>query len=247
MPDTSQRLRENTISLQKAKDTCVHCSLSQFCLPQGLHPKEMEQLDHIVEHSPTFGGGKHLFRAGDEFQALYAVRSGCYKTYALTEGGEEQVLGFHLPGELVGLDAIYPGRHPSSAVSLDTSSVCMLPYGRLSDLAAQIPSLQHQVFKLLSKNISQSHALAGDLTAEERLASFLVGLSRRNEMRGYSATRFRLAMPRRDMGNYLRLATETVSRVFRRFQDDGLIRVDRREIEVLDGKRLAELSKCPGV
>jgi CRP/FNR family transcriptional regulator, anaerobic regulatory protein len=247
LSDSSKRLRENTISLQRAKDTCVHCSLGQFCLPQGLHPKEMEELDDIVEHSPTMEGGKHLFRAGDEFRSLYAVRSGSYKTYALTQEGEEQVLGFHLPGELVGLDAIYPGRHPSSAVALDTSSVCMLPYAQLSDLASKIPSLQHQVFKLLSKNITQSHALAGDLTAEERLASFLVGLSRRNEQRGYSAARFRLAMPRRDMGNYLRLATETVSRVFRRFQDEELIRVDRREIEVLDEKRLAELAKCPEV
>jgi CRP/FNR family transcriptional regulator len=247
LSDTSQRLSENTIPLQKAKDTCVHCSLGQFCLPQGLKESEMAQLDEIVEHTSTMESSKHLFRAGDEFRALYAVRSGCYKTYALTETGEEQVLGFHLPGELVGLDAIYPGRHPSSAVTLDTSSVCMLPYAQLSDLASRIPGLQQQVFKLLSKNITQSHALAGDLTAEERLASFLVGLARRNEQRGYSANRFRLAMPRRDMGNYLRLATETVSRVFRRFQDDGLIRVDRREIEVLDSERLAALAKCPSV
>lgn len=243
----SQRFEDNAIPLKRVKDTCVHCSLGQFCLPSGLAPEEMEELDGIVDRAPPQKGGEHLFRAGDEFGALYAVRTGCYKSYALDEEGEEQVLGFHLPGELVGLDAIYPGRHPSSAVALDTASVCRLPYHALSDLASEIPGLQQQVFKLLSKNISQSHALAGDLTAEERLASFLVGLARRNEQRGYSASRFRLNMSRRDMGNYLRLATETVSRVFRRFQDDGLIKVDRREVEVLDSERLNELAKCPSV
>jgi len=243
LSDLSERLQKHTIPLQHAKEKCVYCSLSHFCLSEGLAASEMDELDQIVEHAPTVAAGKHLFRAGDEFRALYAVRSGCYKSYTLSEDGEEHVIGFHLPGELAGLDAIYPGRHPSTAIALDTSSVCVLPYDQLAELAGRIPGLQHQVFKLLSKNLTQSHALAGDMTAEERLASFLVGLLRRNQQRGYSSTRFRLAMPRRDMGNYLRLATETVSRIFRRFQDDGLIRVDRREIEVLDAKRLAALAK----
>lgn len=233
MPDLQLRLRKH----------CSNCSLAELCLPMGLDKTDVERLDTVVTPEGPLQEGDHLYRKGDNFRALYAVRSGYLKTYIIDEGGREQVLGFHLPGELVGLDAIYPDRHQCSAVALDTATVCKMPYEQLSELAAKIPSLQKQMFCLLSKDINTGHVLSGDHTAEERLAAFLVDLSARLKLRGYSATHFILAMPRRDIANYLRLATETVSRVFKRFQQDKLIAVDRRDIRLLDIDRLNELAR----
>jgi CRP/FNR family transcriptional regulator len=188
--------------------------------------------------------GDHLFRVGDAFRALFAVRSGYVKTYVVDEAGQEQVLGFHLPGELVGLDAIYPQRHQCNAVALDTMTVCEMPYAEITRLASEVPSLQQQMFRLMSKDIGSAFMLAGDHTAEERLAAFLMSLSQRLKLRGYSDTHLVLAMPRRDIANYLRLATETVSRVLTRFEKDGLIAVERRDIRILDAARLRELGRC---
>jgi CRP/FNR family transcriptional regulator len=229
---------------QRLKKVCSTCSLVELCLPMGLDRNDVQQLENVVSQSSPLHAGEHLYRRNDSFSALYAVRSGYLKTYIVDESGREQVLGFYLPGELVGLDAIYPGKHQCNAVALDTATVCELPYEKLSDLAEHLPSLQKQMFRLLSKDISSSHALSGDFTAEERLAAFLLSLSSRLKLRGYSATHFILAMPRRDIANYLRLATETVSRVFKRFQQEGLIAVDRRDIRLLDVERLDAISRC---
>lgn len=235
---------DNTVvDLQRLRRTCASCSLADLCLPMGLERRDVEQLGSLVDMVGPLHEGDHLYRENDPFRALYAVRGGFFKTYLIDESGREQVLGFHLPGELVGLDAIYPGHHQCNAVALDTATVCKLPYGELSDLAAHVPSLQRQLFRLMSKDIGAAHALSGDFTAEERLAAFLLALSDRFEARGYSARRFTLAMPRRDIANYLRLAPETVSRVFRRFQDDGLIAVERRDLRLLDISRLKELAR----
>ncbi|MDX1442317.1 MAG: fumarate/nitrate reduction transcriptional regulator Fnr [Gammaproteobacteria bacterium] len=228
----------------RLKKRCSNCSLSELCLPMGLDRIDVEQLDDVVDQSSPMHAGDHLYRKGDGFKALYAVRSGYLKTYIVDETGREQVLGFYLPGELVGLDAIYPEKHQCNAVALDTATVCELPYEKLSDLAEHLPSLQKQMFRLLSKDITSSQALTGDFTAEERLAAFLLGMSARLKVRGYSPTHFLLAMPRRDIANYLRLATETVSRVFKRFQKEGLIEVDRRDIRLLDLERLDAISRC---
>lgn len=228
----------------RLRKRCSTCSLAELCLPMGLDRIDVEQLDDVVSQSSPLHAGDHLYRKGDAFQALYAVRSGYLKTYVVDDTGREQVLGFYLPGELVGLDAIYPEKHQCNAVALDTASVCELPYEKLSDLAEHLPSLQKQMFRLLSKDISNSQALTGDFTAEERLAAFLLGLSARLKVRGYSATHFLLAMPRRDIANYLRLATETVSRVFKRFQDDQLIAVERRDVRLLDIPRLEKICRA---
>lgn len=233
MPDLQLRLRKH----------CSNCSLAELCLPMGLDKVDVERLDTVVAPEGPMHEGDHLYRRGDGFKALYAVRSGYLKTYIIDEGGREQVLGFHLPGELVGLDAIYPDRHQCNAVALDTATVCKMPYEQLSELAAKIPSLQKQMFRLLSKDIHTTQMLSGDHTAEERLAAFLMDLSARLKLRGYSSTHFILAMPRRDIANYLRLATETVSRVFKRFQQEKLIAVDRRDIRLLDVDRLNELAR----
>ncbi len=241
-----QQQTSKVVDFGALRHACSTCSLSELCVAMGLDKAGMEQLDSVVEQSGPLHAEEHLFRVGDRFRAVYAVRSGCLKTYTVDSLGREQVLGFHLPGELVGLDAIYPNRHRCNGVSLDTSSVCVLPYAELNRLAHEIPSLQQQIFRLMSKDIANSSMLSGDYTAEERLASFLLGMSQRLRRRGYSETDFNLAMSRRDIANYLRLATETVSRVFKRFQLDGLIKVERRAIQILDMERLKEMASCIG-
>ncbi len=234
------------IDLHQVKTRCATCSLSELCLPLGLNREDVGKLERLIEPRATLHADDHLFRVGDPFRAIYAVRSGYLKTYLVDDGGREQVLGFHLPGELIGLDAIYPERHQCNAVALDTASVCDLPFHSIESLAGSIPSLQRSMFRLMSKELGESHALAGDLSAEERLAAFLSSLASRLKARGYSETRLTLAMPRRDIANFLALATETVSRVFTRFEKDGLIHVDRREVTLLDVDRLHALCRHSG-
>jgi CRP/FNR family transcriptional regulator len=214
--------------------TCVNCALSELCVPVGLDQKDMERLDQLVDRQQPLPANAHLCRVGERFSTLYAVRSGCFKSYRMDREGRERVLAFHLPGELMGLDAIYPGVYQSNIVALDVGGVCALPYNDLSHLAAQIPRLQEQIFRLLSKDLSAYAWLGGDHSAEERVAGFLLDLSNRYRERGYSDRAFNLAMPRRDIANYLRLATETVSRVITRFEREGLIRTERREVQLLD-------------
>jgi CRP/FNR family transcriptional regulator len=232
-----------TVDLRAVKHRCATCSLSELCLPLGLSKDDVGRLERLIEPRGPLHADEHVYRVGDPFRAIYAVRSGYLKTYLIDDAGHEQVLGFHLPGELVGLDAIYPERHQCNAVALDTASICELPFHQVEVLAASIPSLQHSLLRLMSKELGESHGFAGDLSAEERLAAFLLSLANRLKARGFSATRLTLAMPRRDIANYLALATETVSRVFTRFEKDGLIHVDRREVMLLDLERLNALCR----
>ena len=234
------------IDLHQVKHRCATCSLAELCLPLGLTREDVGKLERLIEPRGPLHADDHLFRVGDPFRAIFAVRSGYFKTYLVDDAGREQVLGFHLPGELMGLDAIYPEHHQCNAVALDTAAVCELPFRSVETLAGTIPSLQRSMFRLMSKELGESHALAGDLSAEERLAQFLLSLANRLKARGYSDTRLTLAMPRRDIANFLALATETVSRVFTRFEKDGLIHVDRREVTLLDLDRLNALCRHSG-
>jgi len=231
-----------TVDLKQIKHACGTCSLAELCLPMGLSKQDVSKLESLVASRGPLHADDHLFRVNDPFRAIYAVRGGCFKTYLVDDAGKEQVLGFHLPGELIGLDAIWPEKHQCNAVALDTASVCELPFGEITRLASRIPSLQQTMFRLLSRDIGDSHTLAGDLTAEQRIAAFLLSLASRLKARGYSESRLTLAMPRRDIANFLRLATETVSRVFTRFEKDGLIGVDRRDVELLEIEKLRKLS-----
>lgn len=228
------------------RKTCSVCSLSELCLPMGLDHHDLERMDSIVARSEPMHEGDHLFHVGDAFKSIYAVRVGSYKSYTVDSEGREHVLGFHLPGELLGLDAIYPGQHRCNAVALDTSAVCILPYEDLDKLAGEIDGLRGQLLRLMSKDIADAAALAGDFTAEERIASFLIGLSKRFHIRGCSPTEFDLSMSRRDIANYLRMAPETVSRVFARFENERLIAVERRDIHLLNLPKLFELGRCMG-
>ena len=223
---------------------CSTCAFSSACLSQGYDKTALNDLHVLVEHVGPFAEGQHLFREGDAFTAIAAVRAGTVKTYVVDHAGHEQVLGFHLPGELIGLNAISNARYPCNAVALDTVMLCRFSFPQLALLATRMPGLQEQLFRLLSQDIGKAALLAGDYSADERMAAFLVSLSRRYAARGFSPTRFHLTMGRTDMANYLRLAAETVSRVLRRFQDDGLVQVDRRELEIRDMDRLQALAKA---
>ena len=234
--------------ISNLRQACAHCGLNQLCLPMALSEADMEQLDAIVERRKPLKRGAHLYRAGDDFKAIYAVRSGSLKTISVTETGEEQVTGFHLPGELVGLDAINSWVHPCSASALETTSVCALPFEELEQLAAHIPGLQRQLLRLMSKEIFADQEMLFAMarrSAEERLAMLLLSFSDRFSRRGLSATRFRLPMARSDLGNYLGLAPETMSRLFRRFSENGWLSADGREIQLLDTAALMELSGRP--
>jgi CRP/FNR family transcriptional regulator len=217
---------------------CSTCVFGRVCLPHRVDKAALHELHCLVEHSGPYQPGEHVFRIGDPFNAVYAVRSGMIKTSYYDDSGREQVLGFHLPGEMVGLNAIHPAKYPCDAVALDAAYVCRFSFGALATLAARLPEVQRELFRLLSKDIGDAALLAGDYSADERLAAFLLGLSTRLAGRGPSGNTLRLSMSRADIANYLRLAAETVSRVLRRFQDRGLIKVDGRDVLIV---RPAEL------
>jgi CRP/FNR family transcriptional regulator, anaerobic regulatory protein len=236
--------QQKVISLENIRVACRNCSLSSLCLPMGLAPDDVERLDEIVKRTRPLHRGDFLFREADRFRSLYVVKTGSVKTFAPSPEGGEQVLGFHLPGEVIGLDAIDKDMHACSAKVLETSAICEVPFTRLEELTATIPSLQHQMYRLLSKEIGHDTdmlLLLGKKNAEERLAAFLLSLSKRLHKRGLSATDFYLSMSRHEIGNYLGLAVETVSRLFTRFQDDGLMHVDRKHIQLLDVGSLESL------
>ena len=222
---------------------CSTCAFSSACLSQGLDKASLGELHVLVEHIGPFHEGEHLFRQGDDFTAIAAVRAGTVKTFVIDPAGHEQVLGFFLPGEVIGLNAIHQARYPCNAVALDTVMLCRFSFPKMALLATRMPGLQAQLFRLLSQDIGKAVVLAGDYSADQRMAAFLVALSRRYADRGFSATRFHLTMSRTDIANYLRLAPETVSRVLRRFQDEGLVAVERRELEIRDPARLQDLAR----
>ncbi len=221
---------------------CSTCAFSQACLSQGMDKASLRDLHVLVEHIGPFHAGEHIFREGDPFEAIAAVRAGTVKTYVIDPEGREHVLGFHLPGEVIGLNAIDSETYPCNAVALDTVMLCRFSFPKIAVLAARLPGLQAQLFRLLSRDIGRAALLAGDWSADQRMAAFLVGLSRRLAARGFSPNRFQLTMARTDIANYLRLAPETVSRVLRRFQQDGLLAVDRREVELSDRPALEALA-----
>ena len=241
------RKQEKVVSLKDITVACQECSLNEICLPVGIENEDMEQLDAIIDRKRPLARGEHLFQIGDHFRSVYAVRSGSLKTYATSEDGQEQIMGFHLPGELVGLDAIANDVHPLAAKALETTSICEIPFDSFESLSNQLPSLQRQMLRVMSQEIyndEQNMLTLGQRSAEQRLAAFLISLSNRYRRRGFSSTQFNLTMSRGDIGNYLGLALETVSRLFTRFQSEGLLKVERRNIELIDRQRLCHFSSA---
>jgi len=239
------RKLESVVSLKDIRVACKACSLKEICLPVGIDKNDLESLDAIIDRKRPLTRGEHLFRVGDSFQSIYAVRSGSLKTYTTSESGQEQVMGFQLPGELVGLDAIAENHHPLAAKALETTSICEIPFTELESLSTKLDGLQHQLLRVMSQEIrddEQNMVILGQKSAEQRLAAFLISISNRFRRRGFSATQFNLSMSRSDIGNYLGLALETVSRLFTRFQNEGLLHVDRKHIELLDREKLCAYS-----
>jgi CRP/FNR family transcriptional regulator len=226
--------------------SCGNCRLSPLCLPISLEIDELDQIDDVVVRgNKPLQKGHYLYRDGDNFTSVYAVRSGCVKTVRITEEGEEQVTGFYLPGEILGMDGLGTNKHTNSAIVLETTSICEIPFNKLEELSYSIPSLQRHFFKLMSKEIIEDQKLITLLSrgsAEQRVAAILLSISARHSRRQLSANEFVLPMSRTELGNYLGLTIETVSRVFSRFQKDNVITSDRRLITLLNMDQLRNIA-----
>jgi len=217
--------------------SCDQCSLKLLCLPVGLSESELWQLDEIVQRRRPIAKGQILFRMGAPFASVFAVRTGSLKTVLLSDDGTEQVTGFALAGELLGLDAINQGAHPVSAVALESTSICEIPFDKLDGLAGQLPGFRQHIMRTMSREIAADEsllALLGQRSAEQRLAAFLLSLSTRFHARGLVADRFCLSMSRADIANHLGLTQETISRLFTQFRKQGLIEIHTRDLHLLD-------------
>lgn len=216
---------------------CSTCHLRALCLPSGMSGVDLDRLDAMQFSRRKVRAGQMLYREGDRFQYIYAVRSGTLKSSLMLSDGREQVSGFHIAGELVGLDGVAQGQHASATMALEDSDVCAISYAALSDLAAGITGLQHIISRLMSREILREHSLMmllGSMNADERLVAFLLNLSQRYAARGYSEREFHLRMSRAEIGSYLGMKLETVSRTFSAFQQQGLLEVDKRHIRITD-------------
>ena len=223
---------------------CANCNLRELCLPVGMSVEQMDQLDAIVANRRSVPRGEALYRAGDGFASLFAVRTGFFKTCVSSEDGRDQVTGFQMGGELLGLDGIGTDRHTCDAVALEDANVCVIPYHQLEGLARELSDLQRQFHRIMSREIVRDHGvmlLLGSMRAEERLAAFLLNLTQRLRARGFSGSSLILRMTREEIGSYLGLKLETVSRAFSRFQEDGMLEVRQRHIEILDAPALQKL------
>ncbi len=240
MPHAVKPLQAGTVN-----SSCVACSGAHLCLCGGLDAKPHRQLTSRVRQTRVVERGRSLFDMGDAFKSLYAVRSGSIKVYTLNSDGEEQVLGFYLPGEVLGLEAISRGHHDCSAIALETSSICELDFAALEQLGGEQPEIQQRLNRIYAREVARDYDLLRLLarkSAEQRLALFLVNLSERFAARGFSADEFNLSMSRYDIGNYLGLALETVSRLLARFQNQQLLQVNRRHVRILRHEALRVLS-----
>jgi CRP/FNR family transcriptional regulator len=229
-----------SVQVAPIKTQCSTCHLRELCLPCGMNGVDMERLDNMKFTRPKVKAGETLYREGDKFQYIYAVRTGTLKSSLMLADGREQVSGFHIAGELVGLDGVAQGRHASAPMALEDTELCAIPYASLSELAASTSGMQHIISRLMSREILREHSLMmllGSMNAEERLAAFLLNLSQRYAARGYSEREFHLRMSRAEIGSYLGMKLETVSRTFSAFQQQRLMEVDKRHIRIteLDG------------
>ena len=242
--DTSVRGSPNVIPFHDVKPHCASCGLRELCLPFGLGPDVIRQLDNIVAHRTRIKKKASLYRPGESFTALYAIRLGTFKTLLLAEDGREQIIGYHMAGEIIGLDGIGDERYACQAIALEDSEVCFLPFNQLDQLTLELPILRRNLYRLVSRDLCRDQEmmlLLGSRCAEERLALFLLNLAERYQARGYSASEFVLRMTREEIASYLGLKLETVSRLFSSLQEQGLIQVQGRAIKLLDSVALKQL------
>jgi CRP/FNR family transcriptional regulator, anaerobic regulatory protein len=232
------------------KVACSNCNLRELCMPLGLNQDELDRIDGLVAVRRKVKRGATLFRNGETFTALYAIRTGFFKTSITTEDGRDQVTGFQMAGEIIGLDGIVNEHHTCDAVALEDAEVCEMPFDRIEELSREVTSLQRHVHKIMSREIVREHGvmlLLGSMRAEERLAAFLLNLVQRLHARGFSQSELVLRMTREEIGSYLGLKLETVSRTFSKFAEDGMVEVKQRHIRILDTealKRIVNLQPC---
>jgi len=229
------------IDIGSLRRTCASCGLSALCLPAGIGGDDLKRLDEIVQSRRPIDRGQTLYANDSPMNALYVVRSGSFKTIAAGSDGSQQVLGFHLPGEIMGFDAVADDRHQCSAEALERSTVCEVPMARLTQVASGVPALSRQLMRVISREVQQDHehlVMMGRRQAQSRLAIFLLSLSERHRRLHHDPHQFELSMSRYDLANYLGLVVETVSRMFTRMQQLGAIDVDRKRISILDAAKL---------
>ena len=229
------------MDIQTIKVACSSCNLRELCLPVGLSEDEMVKLDNVISTRRRVKRGGALFNAGDPFTSLYAVRSGFFKTSVTTLDGRDQVTGFQMTGEVLGMDGIVQDKHSCAAIALEDAEVCVLPFDKIESLSREFSALQHHVHKIMSREIVRDHGvmlLLGSMRAEERLAAFLLNLVQRLHARGFSQSELVLRMTREEIGSYLGMKLETVSRTFSKFMDDGMIDVKQRYVHIKDTKGL---------
>ena len=225
------------VNLKQLQTHCSYCSLRELCLPMGLSEEEVEHLDRLVSNRRQLKRGDCLYRNGDAFASIYAVRSGFFKSRVTSDDGRDQVTGFHMPGEIIGMDGIGTERHTLDTVALEDSEVCVIPFARLEEISHEVKNLQRQFHKVMSRELVRDQGvmmLLGTMRAEERVSAFLINLSQRFLARGWSPSDFHLRMTREEIGSYLGLKLETVSRLFSRFQEEGLVSVQQKHIRILD-------------
>jgi CRP/FNR family transcriptional regulator len=230
--------------LHALRDRCANCSMHELCLPMGLDHEELQRLDGIIKKRRRLLKNDYLYRMGDKFQNLYAIRVGHFKTVHTDVAGTEQVTGFQMAGELLGFDAISTDQHQCSSVALEDGEVCEVPFDRLEELFRDIPSLQRHFHRMMSQEITREQSvmlLLGNMRAEQRLAAFLVNLSTRYSQRGYSPHAFQLRMTREEIGSYLGLTIESISRLLTRFKNNGWMHVEHKEIDIIDLPALKNL------
>ncbi|MBL4820455.1 MAG: fumarate/nitrate reduction transcriptional regulator Fnr [Gammaproteobacteria bacterium] len=221
--------------------SCSNCRLNELCLPIALNKAEIHQLDEIVQRNRPLKKGDHLYRQNDPFKSVFAVRSGSFKSYVLGSDGQGRVTAFYMPGEIIGMDGIAGGSYANSTSALEHASVCEIPFTQLEKLSRELPNLQHHFFAIMGNEIAkdqQIHTLLSSYTAEERIVSFLLSLSSRYSRVSLAPDKFLLHMTRGDIGEFLGLTLETVSRIFTALQKKGLIAVKNKEIEILDIAKL---------
>ncbi|RRD58582.1 fumarate/nitrate reduction transcriptional regulator Fnr [Comamonadaceae bacterium OH2545_COT-014] len=234
--------------LSSIKVACSNCNLRELCLPVGLSPSDLGRLDELVATRRKVKRGTALFSNGERFTALYAIRTGFFKTCIATEDGRDQVTGFQMAGEIIGLDGIVNDRHNCDAVALEDAEVCVMPFDRIEELSRQVPALQNHVHKIMSREIVREHGvmlLLGSMRAEERLATFLLNLVQRLHARGFSQSELVLRMTREEIGSYLGLKLETVSRTFSKFAEEGIVEVRQRHVRILDTEALRRIINSP--
>ncbi len=226
------------------KVACSNCNLRELCMPVGLSDSELKRVDELVTQRRSIKRGSALFHNGESFSALYAVRTGFFKTSLTTEDGRDQVTGFQMAGEIIGLDGIVNEQHTCDAIALEDAEVCVMPFDRIEDISREVGALQKHVHRIMSREIVREHGvmlLLGSMRAEERLAAFLLNLVQRLQARGFSRSELILRMTREEIGSYLGMKLETVSRTFSKFADEGIIEVNQRHIHIQDSEALKRL------